>query len=149
MVSAIPLLDAVANSPATYDADPPSERQLRLANEFVAASLDDFGHLQALDECGPQKNWRRLYVRETEAEMRRMYEAWLGPSGELLARVREMSGAGKQIERLAELVEAVRLARGLLMTTVDDIERGREQIRRGEFVTLEEARRELRAAAGR
>jgi hypothetical protein len=149
MVSAIPLLDAVANSPAAYDADSPAERQVRLANELVAASLDDFRHLQTLDECGPQKKWRRLYVRETEAEMRRMYEAWSGPSSELLARAREMSGAGQRVERVAELLEAVRLARGLMATTVGDIERGREQIRRGEFVTLEEARRELRAAAGR
>ena len=149
MVAGLSLLDAITSSPSAFDNEPPAAVQSRLANELVAASLDDFRHLQALDVCGPENKWRRLYLRETEAEMRRLYEAWLGPAGELLARVRAMSGGGQQIERVDELFEVVRLARGLLMTTVADIERGREQVRRGESVTLEEARRELRAGAGR
>ena len=149
MVAGISLLDAIANAPSTYDGDPPADIQVRVANELVAASLDEHRHIEALDVCGPTGKWRRLYVRETEAQMRQLYEAWLSAARELLARVRDMHKAGHHIERLEALEDAVGLTRALLMTTLDDIERGREQARRGETFTLEEVRRELRAAAGR
>jgi hypothetical protein len=149
MLSGIPLLDAIASAPSKYDGDAPAAVQLRLANELVAAALDEYRHLEALDVCGPTRKWRRLYVRETEAQMRQLHEAWLAPARELLAGMREMRKGDQPIERLEELQDAVGFTRGLLMTTLDDIERGREQARNGEVFTLEEVRRELRAAAGR
>jgi hypothetical protein len=149
MLSGIPLLDAIGSAPSTYDGDAPAAVQLRLANELVAAALDEYRHLEALDVCGPTKKWRRLYVRETETQMRQLHEAWLAPARELLARVREMNKAGRRIERLEELEDGVGLTEALLMTTLADIERGREQVRNGEWFTPEEVRRELRTAAGR
>jgi hypothetical protein len=147
MVAGIPLLDAVAKAPFTYDGDAPADLELRIANELVAASLDDYRHIEALDVCGPTKQWRRLYVRETEAQMRQLHEGWLAPARDLLARMREMAKAGRNIDRLEELEDAVLVTRGLLIMTLDEIEQGEEEIRRGEFVTSEELRRELRAQA--
>src|SRR5688572_25614994 len=113
MVAGIPLLDAIANTSPSDDGDAAAELQARVANELVAASLDEHRHLEALDVCGPTKKWRRLYVRETETQMRQLYEAWLAPARELLARVREMHKAGHRIERLDELDDAVNWTRGL------------------------------------
>ncbi len=81
--------------------------------------------------------------------MRAMLEAWLAPARDLLVRMREMASAGNRIERLGELEDAVLTTRGLLMMTLDEIEEGEEQARRGETHTLEEVRRELRAQTGR
>lgn len=150
MFDGIPLLDAIANSASPLNGgQAQADLLVRVANELVAAVLDQHRHVEALDECGPTKEWRRLYVRETEAPMRQLHEEWLSPARGLLARMREMRKAGHRIERLEELEDAVGLTRALLMTTVDDIERGREQARNGESFTLEEVRRELHAATGR
>ena len=151
MFTGIPLLDVIGSSPCTYDGEPPAELQVRVANELVAACLDEYRHIEALDVCGPSKKWRRIHVRETEAQMRKLHEQWLAHAGELFDRAREMRRAGRQIDRFDDLRDALGLTRTLLMTTVDDLERAKEQVRRGEVVTLdlEEARRELRARAGR
>jgi hypothetical protein len=149
MVAGISLLDAIASSPSTYDGLPSADLQLRMANELVDACLDEYRHVEALDLCGPTKQWRRLYVRETETQMRELHEAWLAPARDLLTRMREMASTGRRIERLEELEDAVLTTRGLLVMTLDEIEEGREEARRGETYTLEEVRRELRAQAGR
>ena len=151
MVSGLSLLDVIGNSPSAYDRDAPVDRQIRVANELVAACLDERRHIDALDVCGPTGKWRRLHVRETEAQMRQLHEQWLVPARELFDRVRAMRQEGLRIERFEELQDAIGHTRGLLMTTVADLERARQQVRRGEVVTLdlEEARRELRARAGR
>ena len=60
-------------------------------------------HIEAVDVCGPTKKWRRLYVRETEAQMRQMHEAWLSHARPLLERVREMKQGGRPVERTEEL----------------------------------------------
>lgn len=149
MVGGLSLLDVIGNSPSTYDGDSPVELQVRMANELVAACLDDHRHIEAIDVCGPAKKWRRVHVRETEAEMRRLHEQWLAEAAELFERVRAMRRGGRQIERVDELRDAIGSTRTLLMTTVDDLERAREQVGRGEVFTLEEVRRELRARVGR
>ena len=149
MIAGISLLDAIAKSAATYDGEPPAELEVGLANELIAAALDEYRRIEALDACGPRKKWRRLYVRETESAMRRIHEDWLAGAGPLLQRVREMKRAGRRIEQYDEFTDAVGLARTHVGTTVDDIERGRQQVRRGEAVTLEEIKRELRVPSRR
>ena len=149
MVSGLSLLDVIGNSPPPYGGDSPVELQVRTANELVAACLDQYRHNEALDVCGPTGKWRRVYVRETEAEMRQLHEQWMASARPLFERVKEMRRAGHQIERYQELMDAVFLTQTLLMTTVADLERAREQVRRGEVFTLEEVRRELRAGTGR
>jgi hypothetical protein len=147
MVDGLALLDVIGKSATTYDGEPPAELELRLANELVAAALDKQQHIEALDVCGPTKKWRRLYVRETEAAMRQVHEQWLAPAMALLTRTREMSAAGRRIEKLDDLESAVLLVRGLLMMTVDELEAAREDAHRGNVVSIEEVRRELRARA--
>lgn len=149
MVAGIPLLDVIGDSPALFDRDAPADRQARVANELIAACLDERRHIEALDVCGPTGKWRRMYVRETEAQMRQLHEQWLAPASKLFDRVCAMRKAGLSIQRLEELQDAIGHTRALLGTTVADLERAREQVRRGEVVTLEEVRRELRARTGR
>ena len=147
MIDGLALLDVIGKSETTYDGDPPAELELRLANELVAAALNKQQHIEALDVCGPTKKWRRLYVRETEAAMRQIYEEWLATAMPLLFRAREMSAAGRRIEKLEELEVAVLSVRGLLMMTVAELEEALEDVRRGNVVSIEEVRRELRARA--
>ena len=149
MVAGISLLDAIANASSDGSNGTAADVQVRVANELVAAALDEYRHIEALDACGPRGKGRRLYVRETEVQMRRLHEAWLSPASELLARMKQMSATGHPIEQLNELEDAVWTTRGLLMMTLDQIEAGREQIRQGNYFTLEEVRRELRAQAGK
>src|SRR4051812_11617817 len=119
MVAGISLLDAIAKAPP--DGDAPEELQVRFANELVQAALDEYRHIEALDICGPTRKWRRLYVRETESQMRQLHEAWLSPASDLLDRVRSMHADGRAIARLEELEDAVWTTRGLLKMTLAQI----------------------------
>lgn len=148
----IALLDAIVNSPPLYGGDAPVALQVRTANELIAACLDEYRHIEALDLCGPTKKWRRLYVRETEAPMRQMHEAWLSHARPLLARVREMKQGGRPVEGTDELEVAVLSTRGILTMTLDAIEQGREEIRQGRghhYGSIEELRRDIRAESER
>jgi len=147
MIDGLALLDVIAKSATTYDNEPSAELELRLANELVAAAVDEMKHIEALDECGPTRKRRRIYVGETEAAMRSIYERWLEPAWTLLRRAREIVAYGRRIELLEELESAVLLARGLLMMTVAELEAAEEDVRRGNVVSIEEVRRELRARA--
>lgn len=152
MVAGISLLDAIVNSPPPYGGDAPVELQVRTANELVAACLDEHRHIEALDVCGPTKKWRRLYVRETEAQMRQMHEAWLSHARPLLERVREMKQSGHRVERTEQLEDAVLSTRGILLMTLDAIEQGMEEIRQGRghhYNSIEELRRDIRAESER
>lgn len=152
MVAGIPLLDAIANGPSAHDADAPADLEVRVADELVNACLDEHRHIEAVDVCGPKKKWRRLYVRETEAQMRQMHEAWLAHAGPLLERVREMKQAGRPVQRTEELADAVLSTRGVLAMTLDAIEQGMEEIRNGNchhYNTVEDLRRDIRAESER
>jgi hypothetical protein len=147
MIDGLALLDAVAKSPTTDDGEEPKALELRLANELVAAALDEMRHIEASDACGPTGKWRRLYVRETEKAMRAIYENWLAVAQPLLDRVLAMSANGPRVLQMTELEIAVLTARTLLMRTVDELEAAKEDARRGNVVSIEEVRRELRARA--
>jgi hypothetical protein len=147
MIDGLALLDVIGKSTTTHDGEPPAELALRLANELVAASLDEMRHIEALDVCGATKKSRRLYSRETESPMRRIYEEWLAPAQALLERVRKVDADGRRIERLHEFDLAVLLVQTLLMRTVDELEAALEDALRGNCVSIEEVRRELRARA--
>lgn len=152
MVAGISLLDTIGKSPSTCDGDAPVDLQIRMANELVAACLDEYRHIEALDVCGPTKKWRRLYVRETEAQLRQMHEAWLSHARPLLERVREMKGVRRAVERTEELADAVLTTRRLLKMTLDDFEQGMEEIRWGNchhYNTVEDLRRDIRAESER
>ena len=147
MVAAVSLIDTVEKSP--YAGESAEDVQLHFANELVDAALDELRHIQALDICGPTGKWRRLYVRETEAQLRLLYERWLEQAEPLFERARAMLRASRNIKRFDELMDAIGLTKAHLATTLEDIERGRAQARSGAAVSLEEYRRELRVATGR
>lgn len=152
MVAGIQLLDAIVKTPPPYGDEAPVDLQVRTAKQLVAACLDEFRHIQALDACGPTGKWRRLYVRETEAQMRQIHEAWLSQARPLLERVREMTQAGRTVEQTEELEDAVLTTRGALKMTLDDIEQGMEEIRQGRghhYDSIEDLRRDIRAESER
>lgn len=150
MVAAIPhLLDVVTGSSSGSGTALPADEQTRIANELVAATLDEHAHIEVIDTYGPRGKSRRFLSPPTAAPFRKLHEDWLAQAEVLFARVKAMHDAGHDISRLKELTEALLLTRCLLKFTIESIKHGMEQIRRGDYVTLEEGRRELRAKAGR
>jgi hypothetical protein len=149
MVAMASLLDVIAGPASAGVAPLAADERTHIANEMVAATLDEHRHIEAMDTFGPRNKSRRFLTEPTAATFRKMHEEWLERADALLARCRTMHESGHTIARLQELKEAALSTRTLLKITIEGIERGMEQIRQGNYVTLEEARRELRAKAGR
>ena len=151
MVAANSLLDVIAGAVPGADASLTAEERVRIANELVARTLDEYEHNEAMDTYGQRRQYRRLLARSTEVAFRRMHEDWLAKAEGLLSRVTEMHAAGHPISRLQDLKIAVASTQLLLQFSCDEAERWIAEFRggQGHYHSLEEVRRELRAQAGR
>jgi hypothetical protein len=147
MLNAIPMLELAADARTDGSAPLPLTERLRIVNELVAWALDWHRHLEAMDCYGPRNRSRWFLTKSTAAVFRRAHEEWLQQGQAVLSRATELRAAGHGLERTEELKRAVFSTKGLLKITVEAIERGMEDILQGNYVTLEEARRELRLAA--
>lgn len=147
MVNALPILDLAADVPGNGVAPLPVAERVRVVSELVAWALDWHRHLEAMDCYGPRNKSRRFLTKPTAAAFRRAHEEWLQQGEAVLAGAEHLQHAGQRVERIEELKRAVFSTKGLLEITVEAIERGMEDIRQGNYLTLEEARRELRTAA--
>lgn len=148
---ALPLFDVMRlsadNGPAG-SAD--SEQFSVIAAEFVGATLADYRHIRKLDEI--PSGQPLVFDRQVAILIRRMYEEWATQAEGLLMRLRTMkSGANANpiVADVSELRDAVLRTRAMLSVSLEEIEEGIAECERGETVTLEEVRRELRAASGR
>lgn len=146
---ASPLLELLDGA-SSHDVDGlTADDQVQIVNELVTALLDESTHIEAMDSYGPKNKCRRFLASATAVPFRKLHEDWLAQVDALLPRLRKMRDAGHAIPRLDELKAAALSRRGLLQITIEKIEAGMAQIRQGNYVTLAEARRELRAKAGR
>src|SRR5688572_17754232 len=149
MVAANAMLDVITGTSSPDGNQLPLDEQLRIANELVAGMLDEHARIEAMDSFGPRNKCRRFLSGPNAEAFRKMHEQWLAGAEALLARLESIRQAGNELPRAQELHGAVLSTRCLLKITIEGVERGMEEIRRGEFVTLEEGRRELRARAGK
>ncbi len=117
-----------------------------MAARLIRWSLDEYGHIRSVDEMPPHPTdpaERQMFVL-----MRRAYADWASDAEAVLARVASLKD-GAPIEGRTALEDAVGRTRAMLSVSLEDLDQAEEQIRNGQTVTLEEVRRELRAASGR
>jgi hypothetical protein len=146
MIAAGSLIDVLSDGPAQAGAAPfPPEERVRLANEMIAAALDQRAHLEAMDTYGPRRKSRRFLGGPNAPLFRKALEDWLSSATTLLASAERLHASGHDVDRLRQLKSEVFSTRGLLSFTPEKIEEGMARIRGGDYVTLEELRRDLRA----
>jgi hypothetical protein len=146
MVAAGSLINVLTDG-ATPDGAPAlsAEERVRLANELIAAALDERAHLEAMDTYGPRKKSRRFLTGPNAPLFRKALEDWLTSASSLLARAELLHASGHAVDRVGNLKLEVASTRGLLSFTPEKIEAGMQRIRQGDYVTLEEIRGDLRA----
>lgn len=127
------VLDAVDNQP---------DAAAQVAGAMVRRLLDQASTLRGLD--------RVMYPIQPDEDARRRsrlmfdaWHAWIAEAQALLGRIRAMRKAGRPVEGEAQLFDESENAQLMVQMTLEKIERGREQARRGEGKSGEELRREL------
>jgi hypothetical protein len=118
-----------------------------------AARLIDFADAEYQRIAELDLGMGRLSLRYTDPQgataMRRLYLQWVVHTEELLERVRGCGLRDRLGAKYEELERAAGQTRAMLSVTLESLSAAAEQFRRGETFSLEEVRRELRAAAGR
>lgn len=148
-MSSLALFDLAigAGEPLTDGA--PADRTARLAARLVGAALGSLRYLRELDAALAPIGGR-VFDRRAAVLLRAMYEEWGRDAESVLERVRRVEqSAGRAVEGAIELRDGHGQVLAMLSVTLEDIDQAREQIRRGETHTIEEVRRELRAASQR
>lgn len=141
------LMDAIETADSTEkDSERAAKRQIHLAEELISASLDEYRHICALDKHLPGEEPEPFNSRVAEV-LRKGYEQWATQAEALLARIAPLHQK-HEIKLHDDLALAVGRTQAMLTVSMEAIEKGMEQIRNGEFVTLEEIRRELRDKRG-
>ncbi|HSU66075.1 MAG TPA: hypothetical protein VLJ39_04355 [Tepidisphaeraceae bacterium] len=144
-----PLLDLLASSKAPHAGEPQNAGGLATrALQLIDFELSEYARITELD-----LGMGRLSLRHTDphgaAAMRSLYQQWASQADELLARLRNYGLHEQLEEKYEELERAVGRTLAMLSVTLDSLAQADEQARTGQTFSLEEVRRELRAAAGR
>jgi hypothetical protein len=147
-MTAVSLFDTLAGGGArtptgTGRADP-DDPLTRFAGSLVAAALADF---QRLREFEQQFATARLSEPAQELErdrvVWRLYAEWADEAEQVLDRARTRVAAGAAVEALDRLDDLIGRTRARLSVTPEQIARGREQARQGQFVPAKGLRDEL------
>jgi len=150
---ALPLFDVLksscaASAPSDGGAADAAARMSLVAEHFVAAALDEYRHIKALDEVPEPEAPRYVFDRQVAILLRHMYDQWATYAESLLARIRSVQSS-RPVKGLGELNEAIGRTRAMLSVTLEDLHRAEEQFRNGQTISLEEVRRDLRASVQR
>ena len=123
------------------------ELTVEQAEAWVVAAL---AHEKAL-----RQHEESLYPRSSDEQsiqtanlLRIVWQQWVGGAEILHQRMRPLLAAKSHIAGVHDLEYAIARARAMLKITPDEMRARREQLARGEVISAEEARRELRAAPG-
>lgn len=148
MIHPTPLLDLLPSSSEPQTGEPLNASELATrALQLIDFELSEYERITELD-----LGMGRLSLRHTDphgaAAMRSLYQQWASQSDELLGRVRNRGLHERFGERYEELERAVGRTLAMLSVTLDSLAQAEEQARTGQTFSLEEVRRELRAAAG-
>lgn len=147
-----PLLDLMViptPSPEGGAAAPPPGHAVASARVLMAFAKEQHDSLRRLDDAMGGYVTLRQDNRPAALAMRRLYEAWSAQADELLNRVRQLGLREQLAEEYNTLDGVVGRTQAMLSITLESLDRADEQIRTGQTYSLEEVRRELRAAAGR
>lgn len=142
---ALPLLDALRASAATGKQPAAVEQSTQIAEEFVAAALDEYRHIEALDRVPDEASF--VFDRQTAVLLRQMFADWATHAEALLDRLGPNDSAGAEVKGVDELSRALGRTRAMLSVTLEDLDRAAEQLRTGKTHSLEEVRREVRSGS--
>jgi hypothetical protein len=146
VVTTPPLLDLFA-PPANADANDRAATDEALgerAEHLLDFALAEHERIKALD-VGMGRIALNYEDPRGAAAMRRMYQQWADQSDGLLRRVKQHGLHGRLGAKFDALQNAVGFTLAMLSLTLESLRSGAEQVRRGETVSIEEVRRELRA----
>ena len=149
-VSTPPLLDLFSrptDGPGD-DVATPDDALADRAARLIDFALAEHERISALD-IGMGRLALNYRDPQGATAMRRMYQQWADQSDELLRRVKSHGLARRLRGKFDALEHVVGVTLAMLSITLESARRGAEQVERGETVSIEEVRRELRAAAGR
>lgn len=138
----LPLFDVLRSSASRrarhtgLDAD---ERFLSIVEQFVAAALAEYRHIDFLDRSA-RSHAEDPFDRQTAALLRQRYDRWAADAEALLERITP----AMRVPGVRDLEDAVGRTRAMLSVSLDAIDRAAEQVKRGESIPLAEVRRELR-----
>lgn len=145
-----PLLDLFSPPSAGVGANPETTDE-GLADR--AERLIDFALAEHERIAGLDVGMGRLALNHTDppgaAAMRRMYQQWADQSTELLRRVKRHGLHDRLRAKFDALERKVGVTLAMLSITLESVRIAAEQIKRGEVVSIEEVRRELRARSPR
>lgn len=148
-ISPTPLLDLLRPAEQSRTGLPPNGDELAArAEQLIDFELAEYQRIVDLD-----LGMGRLSLRFTDPQgataMRGLYQQWAGQAEELLRRVRGYGLSGRLGARIEELERATGRTLAMLSISLQSLSDAQEQFKKGETFSLEEVRRELRAAAGR
>ena len=125
-----------------------AEPELGSIAPVVLYALQQYTNIRMLDEAfdGVALN---NHKKPAATAMRKLYERWCKDVDALIARAKHLGLHKGMGADFAALDAAVGRTQAMLKVTLESLDRADEQIRNGQTHTLEEVRRELRAAAGR
>lgn len=145
-IPAPPLLDLL-DSPTGGEPTPDVAGAAR-ADRLIGFLLAEYERIRRLDEDLGSLALRHNDPRGATA-VRRLYQQWVDQADELLRRLRSHGRRGQPAGEHAALEEAVGRTLAMLSIPLDALRRADEQIARGETISGEEVRRELRASSKR
>jgi len=145
-----PLLDLLSGPPdgAGIESGETDDARADRAGRLIEFALADHERISGLD-IGMGRLALDYADPKGATAMRRMYQQWADQSDELLRRVKSHGLRDRVRAKFDALERAVGVTLAMLSITLDSLRRADEQIERGEVVSIEEVRRELRARTPR
>jgi hypothetical protein len=144
-----PLIDLLSG-PAGGEIEPGETDEARAdrAGRLIEFAIAEHEQISGLD-VGMGRIALNYADPQGAAAMRRMYQQWADQSDELLRRVKSHGLRDQLRAKFDALERAVGVTLAMLSITLDSLRQADEQIERGDVVSIEEVRRELRARTPR
>lgn len=141
-----PLLDLFPSLPdgAVVDGGEVDDALADRAERLIDFALAEHERISGLD-IGTGRLALDYTDPQGAAAMRRMYQQWADQAHELLRRVTGRGLRDRLRAKFDALDRTVGVTRAMLSITLESSRRSDEQVERGELVSIEEVRRELRA----
>jgi hypothetical protein len=134
---ALPLFDIVLSSSANRG------RSADIAAQLVNSALGDLDQIEKLDESlAPEDPFS--FDRQMAALVRGMYERWAQDAESLLERVGRVEKQIGAVAAAQRLRNAHGRTRAMLSISLEQVERGLQDVAKGRTMPMEEVRRELR-----
>lgn len=143
-MSALPLFDSVlltaaGDAPAKASA---IDRLAHFSEQLVRSAMTDLAEIESIDSGLAQPD-RDAFDPQSAVLLRGMYEQWTRDADAVLERVAKVERMGIAVTPAQDLRDAQGRLLAMLQVTLDDVQRGRRQIRQGRIWTREEIRGEL------